>query len=767
MPKLIINKLHKTYGDRTIFSSVDVSIENNGIYVLTGKNGCGKSTLFKILKGIEKADGGEIKFYNSLNQEEDIKENISYCPALPILFDSISAIDNINIVSNDTEKINYYLKLFEIDNLKNKKAKNLSAGERIRVCIIRTILENKPIVLFDEITKHLDRRLRNIVKEELVNLAQDRIIIYTTHYKSDMPDDNNIIIAFANGIANFYDEKSNVSTNNLTKKNVVNYKLVNRVFNWRLNHLFLIVLSIIMFIFAILLTIYFENDYALMYRNSKNTNSYIIGFDNNKLAPSTTDTSKIMLLQDENARSKYKFYPTYYVENFFNIKILSGQENIFDCKVDKFNIVNAYNNVELKDNEVILSDFTYLSLIHNNLHFKVNGEEYFYYLKQKIVIAGVFSTSFEKDKERFNLDLSNIVSKDKNELEALAKRIREFKLENLLLDEKFYFNYSNVFTQMYCNENTFNLFLKNYIERNLLINRTYYSSKDSNADISYDLICGRLPESKDEIVVDKLTMYSLIQNKYPDIKIQLDNQFESYLGEEFDLTINSNITGKTKNIKAKVVGVCTNAIGSISKYKDWKINCNTVLIDYDMSIVNEIFTWKEFCVQIETIGFDKNSKITSELVKEIFESGHLLINTNALSLIQGYKYRGKIVAIAKILCLLFVVIAILIILLSYVLETKFLDFNINILQYISVNRKIIFKNYITKALISLILYSILFIPIYFIFSDITSSIISNLIGLKDKFFAPNILIMITTILIFIGSCTISKYFILTTRLKKK
>ncbi len=55
MPKLIINKLHKTYGDRTIFSSVDVSIENNGIYVLTGKNGCGKSTLFKILKGIEKS----------------------------------------------------------------------------------------------------------------------------------------------------------------------------------------------------------------------------------------------------------------------------------------------------------------------------------------------------------------------------------------------------------------------------------------------------------------------------------------------------------------------------------------------------------------------------------------------------------------------------------------------------------------------------------------------------------------------------------------
>ncbi len=95
-------------------------------------------------------------------------------------------------------------------------------------------------------------------------------------------------------------------------------------------------------------------------------------------------------------KSKYKFYPTYYVENFFNINILSGQENIFDCKVDKFNIVNTYNNVELKDNEVILSDFTYLSLIHNNLHFKVNGEEYFYYLKQKIVIAGVFSTSFEK-----------------------------------------------------------------------------------------------------------------------------------------------------------------------------------------------------------------------------------------------------------------------------------------------------------------------------------------------------------------------------------
>ena len=286
MANLIVEKLKKVYKNRVIFDSINININKKGFYILSGRNGSGKSTFFKILKGIETADEGSIEFYYEDNIKLDIRENVSYCPANPILFDSLSALENVQIISNDDKSIDYYFELFELNSLRNKQAKKLSAGERIRVCIIRTILENKPIVLLDEITKHLDRRLRNIVLKELCILSKDRIILYTTHYNSDIPENVDGIMKFDSSRLSYDSEFCDdiIELNELK----VNFNILKKVFNWKLNYIFLLIIFTFIAVISFSLTYLTEPEYKSLYRHSFSEESYVLGYNGRQIVEKNT-----------------------------------------------------------------------------------------------------------------------------------------------------------------------------------------------------------------------------------------------------------------------------------------------------------------------------------------------------------------------------------------------------------------------------------------------------------------------------------------------
>ena len=131
----ILNKtFHKNKSDKLIFDDINITLPNNGLILLKGESGIGKTTLLNTISRLDNVFVGNIKYDSQEITEEFVKKNISYLMQDDNLIENISVFDNLNLYNELTEKnINDLLTFLNIDNLKNKKVKYLSSGEKRRV----------------------------------------------------------------------------------------------------------------------------------------------------------------------------------------------------------------------------------------------------------------------------------------------------------------------------------------------------------------------------------------------------------------------------------------------------------------------------------------------------------------------------------------------------------------------------------------------------------------------------------------------------------
>ena len=171
----------------------DLIIEE-GIYGIVGKNGSGKTT---ILKAVSKEINSNLKIegfngkiiYVSQNPymfKGTVFENI----AMPLIF---SKSDNID------KKVFDALNKLEINDLKNKYAKNLSSGERLKVALARAIICKPDLLLIDEITANVDILSKKWIYQTLENLKSNMTIIFATHDILDIKNCVDKMIYLENG----------------------------------------------------------------------------------------------------------------------------------------------------------------------------------------------------------------------------------------------------------------------------------------------------------------------------------------------------------------------------------------------------------------------------------------------------------------------------------------------------------------------------------------------------------------------------------------
>ena len=180
---LIIKNLRKTYAEREIISNFSYEFESKGVYVIKGKSGIGKTTLLRLIAGIDSDYQGEII-------GGGIK-NVSFMFQEYRLFDNISAIKNVFLAvhttteSMHTKAMNLLseLKLSE-DDVK-KSPRELSGGMKQRISFARAFMKDSPILLLDEPTKELDddsvRAMINIINNE----GHRRLVLIVTHDELD------------------------------------------------------------------------------------------------------------------------------------------------------------------------------------------------------------------------------------------------------------------------------------------------------------------------------------------------------------------------------------------------------------------------------------------------------------------------------------------------------------------------------------------------------------------------------------------------------
>ena len=176
-----------SYGKRKILDNINLDIYPGEILGLLGPNGVGKSTLFNLLIGLIKPDSGQIFIDSTKVNDFPIylrtrKFKIGYVPQYGGYFHDLTLIENFNAISEivikDKRKrpsiIKDLIYKFELDNVKEIKAKFLSGGQRRKLVICLALLGNPKILLCDEIFAALDVLSIHMLKEILVTLQKEQ-----------------------------------------------------------------------------------------------------------------------------------------------------------------------------------------------------------------------------------------------------------------------------------------------------------------------------------------------------------------------------------------------------------------------------------------------------------------------------------------------------------------------------------------------------------------------------------------------------------------
>lgn len=185
--QVILNNITKGFQSKAIFKNFSYTFESPGIYAIIGDSGVGKTTLLRMIAGLDNKYSGEIL-------GSGIK-NTSFAFQEYRLFPTITALENTVIANGELSDV--ALKQRAIDLLtklgfsKNDLAllpSELSGGMKQRVSLVRAFLRDTPILLLDEPTKELDETIRkslyDIIKEE----SKKRLVIMVSHQNDDFEE---------------------------------------------------------------------------------------------------------------------------------------------------------------------------------------------------------------------------------------------------------------------------------------------------------------------------------------------------------------------------------------------------------------------------------------------------------------------------------------------------------------------------------------------------------------------------------------------------
>jgi lipopolysaccharide export system ATP-binding protein len=181
------DKVSLSFGNRLILDNISFKINEGQIFGMLGPNGVGKSTIFNLITGLIKPAAGKIKIAGEDATEFPIylrtkKFKVGYVPQYGGFFNDLTLLENLKAISEivienknyRNERINYLISKFELDSLKNIKAKFLSGGQKRKLVICMALLSEPKILLCDEIFAALDVLTIQMLKEIIVNLQKEK-----------------------------------------------------------------------------------------------------------------------------------------------------------------------------------------------------------------------------------------------------------------------------------------------------------------------------------------------------------------------------------------------------------------------------------------------------------------------------------------------------------------------------------------------------------------------------------------------------------------
>ncbi len=211
MHTLELNNITSGYNGQAILHDISFKLKEPSIYVVLGPNGAGKTTLFRTIAGVLEPFSGEILLDGqNITNSREARKRMSFFSqnAMPEEMTVFNALKfYADMEGGDPDNA---IDLLDLDQLKNKRFSDLSQGQKKRAAIAKVFLCERDLYLLDEPTANLDPAVSKEIRDIILKLSKDKMILYSSHNLYEATDIGTYLILIKNGSVTFFDKISNI-----------------------------------------------------------------------------------------------------------------------------------------------------------------------------------------------------------------------------------------------------------------------------------------------------------------------------------------------------------------------------------------------------------------------------------------------------------------------------------------------------------------------------------------------------------------------------
>lgn len=202
------------YFGKRVLQQISFAIEEPAIYVVLGPNGAGKTTLLRTLSGILPPYEGQVYVNGSSISRQEAHNQLHYLSHMDGIPDGLRVGEALRFYARleraSSSDIEHVLDLLELRELSGQYLSRLSAGQRKRVSIARIFLRERAVYLLDEPTSNLDPKVAREIREVILKLSREKIVLYSSHNLFEAREIGRYVLAIKDGHLTLFDRMENL-----------------------------------------------------------------------------------------------------------------------------------------------------------------------------------------------------------------------------------------------------------------------------------------------------------------------------------------------------------------------------------------------------------------------------------------------------------------------------------------------------------------------------------------------------------------------------